>query len=176
MAQSKIEFKLGDLHFVGEGDKTWVTQQLDKIINKAPSLLNTGAGVEDENSTTKYYSKAGNKTSWTSTGKRGRKKSKQSIPTPQVAGVRSAAQSKELSSFIKSKAASNQRAKFLAAAIWLNKKGNNQVVTRDVTKALKDARISLINPSQYLNQNVKQGYLRKSGDGFVPTKKGVEAL
>lgn len=176
MAQSKIEFRLGDLHFVGEGDKSWVTQQLDKIINKAPSLLRVGGSGEGDNFLDVTEKNYGNKASGKTRNNGGGRKSAKSIPTPQVSGVKSAAQLKELSSFIKSKAASNQRAKFLAAAIWLNKKGKNEIVTRDVTRALKDARISLINPSQYLNQNVKQGYLKKSGNGFVPTKKGVEAF
>jgi hypothetical protein len=94
------------------------------------------------------------------------------------ASITGGSSAKDLAAFIQlKKAASNQRMKFLAAAVWLSKNGNNNLVTRDVTRALKASRVpALINPSQYLNQNVKQGFLRKSGDHFLLTKKGTNAL
>ena len=40
MATAKIEFTLGGITFSGEGEETWVSDQLDKILEKAPSLIN----------------------------------------------------------------------------------------------------------------------------------------
>ena len=169
MSQSKIEFRLGAIHFIGEGDREWVTKQLDKIISQASMLLRV-AGDSDDNSPSEYFSpvkrtKASSKKTATQT-------------TPTVTGIKSNTLGKDLATFIQAKkAGSNQRAKFLAAALWLHKHGKSNPGTRDVTNALKQARVSaLINPSQYLNQNVKQGYLKKSGSGFVITKKGESAL
>jgi len=172
MSQSKIEFSLGAIHFVGEGDKEWVTKQLDKIISQASSLLRVAGGSDDVSSLPGY---SGNHPSGTRTGSRSRKTS---TKTPSVSGIKSNTSGKDLAIFIQSKkAGSNQRAKFLAAALWLSKQGKSNPGTRDVTNALKEARVSsLINPSQYLNQNIKQGYLKKSGSGFIVTKKGETAL
>jgi hypothetical protein len=178
MSQSKIEFRLGAIRFVGEGEKEWVTKQLDKIINRAPSLLRVAKGGK-EIIATDVVATSSKKES--RPAKRAGNRAKQSTakaPAPKVSGVKSSTSSKDLAAFIQSKkAGGNQRAKFLAAALWLNKNGKSNPVTRDVTDALKAARVpSLINPSQYLNQNVKQGYLRKAGDGFLITKKGESAL
>ncbi len=169
MSQSKIEFRLGAIHFVGEGDKEWVTKQLDKIISQASTLLRV-AGGSDEVSMPENAAPV----------KRTRNRSKKTVTvaTPVVTGIKSNTSGKDLATFIQTKkAGSNQRAKFLAAALWLHKRGKSNPGTRDVTNALKQARVSaLINPSQYLNQNVKQGYLKKSGSGFIVTKKGETAL
>lgn len=37
MAASKIELRLGDIHFSGEGTESWVTKQLDKVLSQLPS-------------------------------------------------------------------------------------------------------------------------------------------
>jgi hypothetical protein len=178
MSQSKIEFRLGAMHFIGEGDKEWVTKQLDKIISQTPSLLRVAGDSNEETWSSPVPLPAGkSSTPSTSTRKKGQWK-KSGSPAPKVTAVKSTASAKELGAFIKAKnASSNQRAKFLAAALWLSKHGKSNPVTRDITNALKAAKVrALINPSQYLNQNVKQGYLRKSGDGFIVTKKGEAAL
>lgn len=183
MSQSKIEFSLGAIRFVGEGDKEWVTKQLDRFINLAPSLLSIDNGfkVESWTATPAAARKAG-RPAKSSSGSSKKTTAKptyaKSTPSPKVASVKSTASAKDLANFIQSKkAGANQRAKFLAAAVWLNKNGKSNPVTRDVTEALKSARVpALINPSQYLNQNVKQGFLKKTGDGFIITKKGASAL
>ena len=179
MSQSKIEFRLGAMRFTGEGEKEWVTKQLDKIISQAPSLLRVSKGSKEENWKPETALTTWKKTTPAAkTIAKNRKKTTASVPAPKVAAVKSSASAKDLAVFIQQKkAGSNQRAKFLAAAVWLNKHGKNNPATRDVTNALKAARLSaLINPSQYLNQNVKQGYLKKSGEGFIITKKGESAL
>jgi hypothetical protein len=169
MPQSKIEFRLGALHFVGEGDREWVTKQLDKIISQASTLIRVAAG-SDEVAGTETFSPE------KTTGNRTKRTGSPAVPS--VSGIKSNASGKDLAAFIQSKkAGSNQRAKFLAAALWLHKHGKNNPGTRDVTNALKQAHVTaLINPSQYLNQNIKQGYLKKSGNGFTITKKGETAF
>lgn len=32
MANARLEFKIGNIEFVGEGDQDWVTEQLDKML------------------------------------------------------------------------------------------------------------------------------------------------
>ncbi len=175
MSQSKIEFRLGAIHFIGEGDREWVTKQLDKIISRAPSLLRVASGTEEEMTDSSPV---------VAQAKRGRKpsahvaKSKKIIATPAVSAAKSSVSAKDLSSFIKSRnAGSNQRMKFLATAGWLASKGKKSFVTRDISKAIKAARLpELINPSQYLGQNLKQGYFKKSGKEFVLSSKGISAL
>lgn len=39
MAEVKIEFRLGEIEFKGEGDKKWIGEQLDKPPEKAPKLV-----------------------------------------------------------------------------------------------------------------------------------------
>jgi hypothetical protein len=34
MSEAKIEIQIGDVRFSGEGDQDWLTQQLDKILDK----------------------------------------------------------------------------------------------------------------------------------------------
>ncbi len=38
MANARIEFKIGNIEFVGEGDQDWVTEQLDKVLTRIPEL------------------------------------------------------------------------------------------------------------------------------------------
>jgi|SRR6185436_4107069 len=175
MSQSKIEFRLGAIHFIGEGEKVWVTKQLDKMIAQAPSLLRVTSGITGD---MEEYT---NDTSDNSPKRRGRKpgrKISSSKAVPAVSPVKSTTAGKSLAAFIQSKnAGSNQRLKFLATAKWLSKNGKKSFVTRDVTKAIKEARLpQLINPSQYMGQNLKQGYFKKSGKEFVMSAKGNTVL
>lgn len=39
MSESKIQVKVGIVEFSGEGDKQWLAEQLDKILEKIPELL-----------------------------------------------------------------------------------------------------------------------------------------
>jgi len=166
MAQSKIEFRFGDIHFVSEGDKTWVTKQFDKIIGKVPSLLNVSGNIAVSSS-----EKFGG-------SNRSNKRVIKSSVVPDVESVKRRGISKDLSSFIQAqKAGSNQRAKFLATAAWLTSHGKQSFVTRDVTKAIKEAQLpGLVNPSVNLSQNLKQGFLKKSGKEFVLSQKGKIAF
>ncbi|MDP2960647.1 MAG: hypothetical protein Q8N71_04410 [candidate division Zixibacteria bacterium] len=151
MADVKIQFKLGGIEFSGEGEKDWIGQQLDKILEKAPKLValapagGTGVGL------------GGGRTPMG--------------PDPQIAA-------KTLAAFLKEKnATSNQVKKFLATAIWLEAKGKRRMITSDVTKALRDSnQARLGNPSDCLNQNVTKGNCEKDGKEFFVTDEGKNSL
>ena len=38
MANARIEFKIGNIEFVSEGEQEWVTDQLDKMLERLPNL------------------------------------------------------------------------------------------------------------------------------------------
>ena len=151
MADAKIHFKLGGIEFEGEGEKDWIAQQLDKILEKAPKLValapagGTGGGS------------GGGRTPMG--------------PDPQIAA-------KTLAVFLKEKSATrNQVKKCLATAIWLEAKGKQRMTTSDVTKALKDSnQARLGNTSDCLNQNVSKGYCEKDGKEFFVTDEGKSSL
>jgi hypothetical protein len=178
MSQSKIEFRLGAIHFIGEGDREWVTKQLDKIIQQAPSLLRVAGGSEEAiSSEWSQPETKGQNRSFQGT-KTVTSKTKTSNDASGMASMKITGSANDLVSYIKSRNAdANQRMKFLATAGWLLSKGKKSFVTRDVTKAIKAAKLpQLINPSQYLGQNLKQGYFKKAGKEFVLSQKGTAAL
>lgn len=151
MTDGKIQFKLGVVEFVGEGEKDWVGKQLDKILEKAPELINI-VPIQ----TTSYSS--------------GESRNPMS-PDPKIAA-------KTLAAFLKDKnATSSQVKKFLATAVWLESKGKLRLTTSDVTSALKDSnQKSLGNPADCLNQNVSKGYCEKDGKEFYVTDEGKSSL
>jgi hypothetical protein len=154
MADAKIHFKLGGIEFEGEGEKDWIAQQLDKILEKAPKLValapigGTGGGSGG-----------------------GRTPMGPDPQDPQIAA-------KTLAVFLKEKNATrNQVKKCLATAIWLEAKGKQRMTTSDVTKALKDSnQTRLSNASDCLNQNVTKGYCEKDGKEFFVTDEGKSSL
>jgi hypothetical protein len=151
MADVKIHFKLGGIEFEGEGEKDWIAQQLDKILEKAPKLV---ALVPAE------ATGGGSGGGRTPMG-----------PDPQIAA-------KTLAVFLKEKnATKNQVKKFLATAIWLEAKGKQRMTTSDVTKALRDSnQVRLGNASERLSQNVTKGYCEKDGKEFFVTDEGKSSL
>ena len=163
------------MHFIGEGEKTWVTKQLDKIISKAPSLLRASEGkvITREKSEESEHNYRSSKRI-----RKGSSKTKKNTNAPQVVSVKSTILGKDLASFIKvKKAGSNQRARFLATAAWLASKGKERFVTRDVTKAIDEAKLpKLVNASVNLSQNLKQGYLMKSGKEFMLSQKAKKVF
>jgi hypothetical protein len=146
MADAKIEFKFGTIYFVGEGDKEWVTKQLDKVIEHLPSLAKLAPPEADLESDSK----------------------------DKAASHRSTV--KALGVFLKEKSvSSNQTKKFLATSIWLHEKGQKRLTTAEVSKALNDNQQGkLSNPAQCLNTNVSQGYCTKDGKAFYVTPEGYK--
>lgn len=154
MSEAKIQFKLGSIEFSGEGEKEWISQQLDKILQQAPELLKI---VPSSVITTTPSSSA--------TGHH-----------PMVADPVIAQQ--PLATFLKAKNATvTQVKKFLATAIWLEAKGKSRMTTTDVTQALKASNQTRIgNPADCLNQNITKGYCEKDGNQFFVTEEGKSSI
>ncbi|MBN8586096.1 MAG: hypothetical protein J0M37_13480 [Ignavibacteria bacterium] len=145
---SKIEVKLGNFSFFGEGEEKWVTTQLDKLLSRLYEFqkLNENLNAKGEVNTQE-------------------RKKAENENTP-------------LASFLKNKnATTNQNRKFLATAAWLHNKGTNKITTSDVSKALKDSNQSRLgNATECLNQNISKGFCEKEGKLFFVTEDGYNEL
>jgi predicted nucleic acid-binding Zn ribbon protein len=154
MATAKIAFTLGSINFSGEGEETWISEQLDKIIEKAPDLIKIALETQ---ATTQPAT----------------------VVSQQVSALSDdTISSQTLPNFLRAKGASSPAArKFLATAIWLHAKGTNRLSTGDVTKALRDSnQTRLPNPSQSLSKNVSKGFIEKDGSQFFVTDEGRASL
>jgi hypothetical protein len=151
MSEAKIDIKIGQIQFSGEGDQDWVAKQLDKILAQAEKLVQL-ALPEKENEGDGEPHK----------------------PMKSDALIAK----KTLPAFLNEKGAStNQVKKFLSTAIWLEAKGQNRLQTRDITGALRSAKQSrLVNPSDSLNKNVSKGFCEKEGTQFYVTEEGKKSL
>jgi hypothetical protein len=150
MPDVKIQMKIGEVEFSGEGDQAWVGTQLDRILKAAPAIV--------------------------SATPRARTSSTRSPSATEGEDSNAAAQ--PLASFLRDKNAStNQVKKFLATAIWLGAKGKNRLTTADVTRALKDSNQTRVgNPADCLNKNVAKGHCEKDGKEFFVTTQGAASL
>ncbi|HUB78682.1 MAG TPA: hypothetical protein VMB03_07805 [Bryobacteraceae bacterium] len=149
MAQAKIEVRIGNISFSGEGDSKWLEAQLDKLLAATPKRIEDIASEDTIDGTTEAAKNGG------------------------------AVAARSLASFLKAKkATSNQVRKFLATACWLTLKGAKDLTTATVTKTLTDSRqTKLTNPADCLNQNVRKGHCEKQGkNGFFVTDEGSSSL
>ena len=153
MTQSKLSISFGTLSFSGEGESEWLSEQLWKVVERAPSLAES-LSAKGELDTNKA----------------------------QLCGDRTAPTSGEkvsLVTFLRTKNAStNQIIKFLATAVWLHNRGKARLTTGDITGALKDNQQNrLTNASECLNQNVGKGFCEKDGaKEFFVTEEGRLSL
>ena len=154
MANAKIDFTIGSISFSGEGEESWLANQLDKIIEKAadlikiapsPQVITEGAGI---------------------------------IETHAEAKEDAAIAAHTLPSFLKEKnATSVQKRKFLATALWLQARGQERMMTRDIVRSLKDSSQSRLgNASQELGKNISSGFIARDGDRFFVTDQGKASL
>lgn len=155
MEKSRLEFKIGSIEFIGEGDQDWLSKQLDKIIENIPKLFNYLSNVdkpEEKNADEEIV-----------------KSSPNEISTKI---------NETLASFLKKKKAmDNQRRKFLATAVYLQLNGHENLTPKDITKALHNAKqTKLSNPSHQLSQNIKQGFCEKHGKSFYVTPEGISEI
>ncbi|GAB5604370.1 hypothetical protein [Sideroxyarcus sp. TK5] len=156
MGQAKIEITIGQISFSGEGESSWLSEQLDKILERAENLMSlapipaipAALGINGA--------------------------------SHEAANLSGHAEisSKPLAIWLKEKGAdTNQNLKFLATAIWLESKGQNRLQTKDVTSALGTANQKRLgNAAENLNQNVKQGFCEKEGKQFYVTEEGKRKL
>lgn len=165
MSNSKIEIKVGIVEFSGEGEPQWLSEQLDKILEKVPELLKIELASEDSHT----------------------RREESSTPPP-VANNNSESGNgngngkvnSNLSSFLnQTNSTKKQRRKFLATAVWNQLKNNrSSMSTKDITSALKDYQQSRLgNPSEMLNQNVSKGFCEKdSSNNFYVTPEGIKEI
>jgi hypothetical protein len=151
MSEAKIEVKVGEITFSGQGDQEWVAAQLDKILSQAEKLIQLASepiGGESADDGTRPMA-----------------------PDAEIAG-------KTLPLFLQEKAAGkSQVKKFLATAVWLEAKGQSRIQTGDVAHALKEAQQTRLgNPADCLNQNVAKGHCEKDGKHFFVTADGRRSL
>src|SRR5438067_3512182 len=112
MADVKLQIKIGNVEFSGEGDQAWVGAQLERVLKAAPAIVTPGPPTAGQT----RHSPDSDKPA-----------------APNIAG-------QPLATFLRDKNAStNQVRKFLATAVWLGAKGRNRLTTADVTRALKDS-------------------------------------
>ncbi|TFH86898.1 hypothetical protein EQG41_08560 [Billgrantia azerbaijanica] len=156
MAESKIEVKLGEISFSGEGDPSWLAGQLDKVLDRAEALmaLTPAAGCPAS-----------------STSNDAPHQPSDSLEDDGIA-------SKPLAAWLKEKGAdASQPTKFLMTAVWLEAKGKNRLQTKDVSGALSKANQKrLSNASDCLIRNVKKGFCEKEGSQFYVTEEGKRFL
>ncbi|MFT4642856.1 MAG: hypothetical protein ACI89R_000699 [Candidatus Azotimanducaceae bacterium] len=162
MANARIEFKIGNIEFVSEGEQEWVTEQLDKMLERLPHLESEGEKVpikQVPQPVAASIQPAENTDLFTS------QKTDRAIP-------------ENLSTFLRKKdAIDKQRRKFLGTAVWLQSNGQQTIKTKEVTDALRAARqVKITNPSHQLNQNIAQGFCQKEGRGFYVTPQGIENI
>lgn len=156
MGQAKIEISIGQITFSGEGESPWLSEQLDKILDRAENLLAL-APIQGMHSVS-GVNNAGH-------------------DAADLTGHSEIA-SKPLAIWLKEKGAdTNQVLKFLATAIWVESKGQKRLQTKDISSALSTANQKrLSNASECLNQNIKQGHCEKEGKQFYVTEEGKRRL
>lgn len=156
MSAAKIEIKIGEICFSGEGEASWLSEQLDKIMDRAEHLIS----ITPPPSISSQESPDG--------------KSQQAADLSSHKEIAS----QPLAFWLKSKnAESVQNTKFLATAVWVEAKGQSRLQTKDVTSALSNAnQRRLNNASEALNQNVKKGFCEKEGKQFYVTEEGKRSL
>ena len=165
MANARLEIKIGNIEFVGEGEQDWVTEQLDKMLERLPDLVNESKKSVPKIEAVKVSEQPSAQIQPTDLFS-------VTTPTPQRAIP------ENLSTFLRKKdAIDKQRRKFLGTAVWLQQNGKQLIKTKEVTDALRAARqVKITNPSHQLNQNIAQGFCQKEGGGFYVTPQGVENI
>ena len=151
MSEAKIDIKIGQIQFSGEGEQEWVAKQLDKIIAQAEKLIQLAAPENPQDDGDEHDRRMGKDSTI----------AKKTLPV-----------------FLGEKEATkNQVKKFLATAVWLEAKGQHRLQTRDVVAALKASnQTRLANPSDALNKNVTKGFCEKEGTKFFVTDDGKKSL
>lgn len=155
MSDAKVEIKVGQIQFSGQGEQDWVAKQLDKVLAQAEKLIQLAPPADTD----------------TDTDTKGDGHHKPMGKDPSIA-------KKTLPVFLNEKgAAKSQVKRFLATAIWLEAKGKNRLQTSEVVAALKAAnQARLGNASDSLNKNVTKGFCEKDGDQFFVTDDGKNSL
>jgi hypothetical protein len=150
MSEAKIQIKIGEVEFSGEGEKAWVAAQLERILKVAPTIVAATPPLASRRA---------------------------AAPSGDGSNHELAASAQPLATFLRDKNATNQVKRFLATAAWLQSKGKDRLTTADVTRALKGSNQSRLgNPADCLNKNVAKGHCEKDGKEFFVTTDGLSSL
>jgi hypothetical protein len=142
MSDAKIEVKVGEISFHGEGSQEWLEKQLDKIIGKAETLIKLSQI--------------------------------HSPPGKELGATKISTYLGNLAQFLKKNSATKPFDIFLATAIWLTRKGQDRLTSKNVSDALRDAKQKkLSNPAAFLKQNTKKGRCEMDGKQFFVTEKAL---
>ena len=144
MSDAKIEVKVGEISFHGEGSQEWLEKQLDKIIGKAEVLLK----ISQVHSTHKDEHNA---SQLTKTGKN------------LAQFIKDHSLSKPIDIFLAT-----------AIWLTIEKRQDRMTskAISDALKAANQKKLS--NPSQFLKQNVNKGFCELDGKTFFVTEQGKE--
>jgi hypothetical protein len=153
MTTAKVDIKIGQLSFAGEGDKEWLAKQLDKLIQHAPTLLRLSPDIESHSEVRTASRDGDHKTA--PAGKAG-----------------------TLAAFLTARGAKTKdNRKFLATAAWLHDKGHSRLTAADVTKALdENSQGKVTNPALVLSRHISKGHCERSGSQFYVTDEGRKSL
>jgi len=144
---TKIEVTLGSLTFSGEGEQSWLAEQLDKVLQANSELAQVPAKADASSS---------------------------NGGSVQVAGAFSSSMASYIK---EKGGESNQVDRFLISADWLRRRGITKINTSAVSKALlENHQKRLANPADCLNKNVAKGYCEKTGKDFFITPEGLKKL
>lgn len=151
MAQAKIELTVGNVSFSGEGEESWLSEQLEKVLDVATTLTVQQPDPPEGES---------------------------EDPDVPVATANTGDFKTSLVNHIRDKKAeSNQVQRFLAAADWLRRRGATTLTSSGVAKVLADNHQKrLANASDCLNKNVSKGYCEKTKTGFFIAPDGLKHL
>ncbi|QZT36724.1 hypothetical protein K5X82_15970 [Halosquirtibacter xylanolyticus] len=192
MSVSKIDFKIGDLHFQCEGENDWVNSQLDKVLEKAPDLLSKQSssiapppvkshsvqlskGVETP--TVKMTNSVASSTEQTTTAVVGGNRSRKRGRPSKQAAIEITSNHPLVGYLERHDALDNQVRRFLATATFLMSGGVEMLTTTMVATLLEESGLpKLSNASDCLNKNEKKGYCLKQGKMFVITQEGVRSI
>ena len=165
MADSKIELSYDNLHFLCEGEKDWVENQLNEVLSRIPGLSKPVPAAKTEEAEVISISEPVRKP-------RGRR------PKASAESSMQETSTDPLMDFLREKRADkNQVRKFLAVAVYLHAHGMEKFSTPLISKTLKNAGIDkLINASDCLNKNEKKGFCIKEEKEFVLTDLGIRAI
>jgi len=165
MADSKIELSYDNLHFLCEGEKEWVENQLNEVLNRIPGLSKPTPVAKTEEAEVISIPETVKKP-------RGRR------PKAVTESAKQETSTDPLMDFLKEKRADkNQVRKFLAVAVYLHAQGMEKFSTPLISKTIKNADIEkLINASDCLNKNEKKGFCIKEGKEFILTDLGIGSI
>lgn len=143
----KLEIKLGNLSFSGEGDQDWLAGQLQKVIGSAASLSKAIPGAAQTDAGSDLGAECVNNKSLATYLKEKNAEKNQNMRFLATANWLRLRDNKRL------------------------------LTSSAVSKTLSDNHQSRLgNPADCLNQNVRKGYCEKKSDGFFITPEGLAVL